>query len=309
MSNFLSNIIGRHTGSINSLVPTTPGIFEPRRPTPGRFNLSVPKLGNEATLANNDSNFRLDKSSMLAESSDTMEKVVERRNDKRVTPVFSSSKNKDQPKKETDTISGDWRVEQTPNENNSKSSQYQAEQEKKTNMVADASRGDGQFGQNQKVFFPTGPLKSMHQRVLERGRLEVPRDGNGVGSSSELQNQKNIDPTESNQAEQVVRPILRTEASFERNAIPRYQGSEGTLPIHSSSTNLNLYGETSQNLTVRNNLNSDQPFNAQPTIKVQIGRIEIRAIKEVPAKLVKTQTTDKRPSLDEFLKKRDNRSQ
>jgi hypothetical protein len=270
MSNFLSNIIGRNTGSENVLAPRVRGAFESRRTTFARPNIPASWQGNGESTVNHDSNYEygLGESSMMGETPNAIEKIVDRKGAEKDNPAFSNVQN-------------------------------QVEQRKKIKKVPVILGDDGHLSKTKKTVAPTRQMQTIQQRVLERIRFEVPMDEKSVGGfSSDVPNR---------QAEQVIKPLLKTKAPFWQDATPRLQEGEGRAPSYSSKVNPKTDGSFSQHSATLNILGGAQhPSIAQPIIKVHIGRIEIKAVKETPVKQAKPQMPERRLSLDDFLKKRDN---
>lgn len=277
MSSFLSNIIGRHAGSENILAPRVRGVFEPRRASFERPNIPTPWQDNEAGTVGNESNdqYLLGEPPTLAESTNAPRQVLSNKAVKKGSLTLPTG--------------------QDPQE--------------QTRRGSIGQKSDEQPAPLHKAVASTRSMNLTQQRVLERVRLEVPRDEKSVvGFSSDAPDHKGMDANTTNrQTEQVIKPLLKTKAPFGKDTTPWLQEGEGRTPSYSSKVKPKTDGSFSQHSATLNILGGSQSSIAQPIIKVHIGRIEIKATKEVPVKQTKSQTPERRVSLDEFLKKRDNK--
>jgi hypothetical protein len=277
MSNFLSNMIDRHSRSENVVSPRIRGLFEPRLATLERPNIPTPLLGNEEGTADNESNshFRLNEPPILDESPNAPQQAASIKAVTKGRTVFST-----------------WQKLQ-----------------EQTMIVPLGRKGTEQTAPLQKEAASTQPMQLAQQRILERIRLEVFKEEKGAdGFSPDVPNHRGMDASIKNrQAEQLIKPLYKNKAPFWQDATPMLQEGEGKTPNYSSKVKPKTDGPFSQHLATLNILGGGQTPTAPPAIKVHIGRIEIKAVKESPVKQAKPQMPERRSSLDEFLKKRDNK--
>lgn len=277
MSSFLSNIIDRHTGSENDLTPRVRGVFEPRQATLGRPNIPSPLLGNEEGTADIESNsqFRLNEPSILVESTNAPKQVASNKADKKDSLVFSTRQNL----------------------------------QEQTRIGPIRHKGDEQAAPLLKEAASTRSMQLAQQRVLERVRFEVSKEEKGAdGFSPKMPNHKGMDGNIPNrQDDLVIKPLSKTKTLAGLAAAPSLQRGEAPPPISSIKAYPKTGREYSKHGAIQNNIVSSQPSVTQPAITVHIGRIEIKAVKEAPVKQARPQMPESRLSLDEFLKKRDNK--
>lgn len=280
MSSFLSNIINRHIGAENVLAPKTRGIFEPRQATFGRPNIPSPWLGNEGGSFSNGPNSenRLDEGSMMGEIQNASGKVVDKEGAEKSNPFFSTVL--------------------TP-----------VEQMLGKKQPTKLFRDNGHFLQAQKAFAPSQQMQTVQQRLMGRVRLEVPKEENsGTGFFPDVPNLMGTNATGANHlADQLIKPLIKGQANLGKETAPWAQGSEDNSPYYLNRANPKAIGALSQYQHKQRDNVESQPSISPPAIRVNIGRIEIKAVKEAPAKQAKPQMPEKRLTLDEFLKTRDNR--
>lgn len=256
----MSNIINRHLGSENVLAPRVRGVFEPRQATLGSPNIQAPWLGNDVGTAENESNdhFQYGPTHVLSEPPNADRKMLSNEAVKKSSPAPSIGQT------------------QNPQEQTIKSQIVQNNYKQLATQLHKA----GTLNRS---------VQLAQQRVSERVRFEVPRDEKSVsGFSSEMQDDTKMYANAPNrQAEQVIKPLLKTKTPIWQEATPWLQKEEGSVPTYSSK----VYPKP----------------DAAPSIKVHIGRIEIKAVKETPVKQARPQKPENPLSLDEFLKKRDNK--
>jgi hypothetical protein len=245
MSNFLSNMIGRHAGSENVVAPRASGVFEPRQASMGRPNIPAPLLGNEEGTADNESNsqFSLNEQSTLDETPKVTLQVSGNKAVKKDRTIFSTRQHL----------------------------------QKQIMAGSVSKRGDGQTTSLHREATSTRlvQLAQAQQGVFERVRFEVSKEEkDSVGFSTKISNHQGME---------VKPPTVPTKA---------YTKTDAQYSKHATEENL---------------IDGSHPSIAQPVITVHIGRIEIKAVKEVPSKQAKAHIPERRLSLDEFLKKRDNK--
>jgi hypothetical protein len=288
MSNFLTKVIGRHAASENVIVPVVRGVFEQQRPVLGRSDIPVPWQRNEEGAADNESyeQYPLSKPLIPSEVPDVSRHLTSNKEVKKDSPALSTGQNTEEQARRGPVLHKNFERAAPV---------LQKKYERATPL--------------HKEPLSTNSMKLTQQRVLDRVHLVTPKDeSRAEGLSSKLPGHEDIDAnTTKRQAEQVIKPVLRAKHLFEKDAISQLQGREGKSTDYSIQDFPKTNDPFFSNFAVEKDQGGGQPPMPQPSIKVHIGRIEIKAIKEAPARQAKPQAPAQRLSLDEFLKKRDNK--
>lgn len=268
MSNFLANLVSRHAGSEEVIKPRTRGVFE------SRSMVSVPEGFND-----------LPPEDEKQGASDN----IQNESPVNSMPRNQASLNEGNEFKQPSMI--EKYVVQTPKNANRGLPKTINNDHTKLNLN---SKPDS--------------IGLVQQKIVERIRHESIIDKNKqqpeAGESSLLR-RTNIE------APHDIRPRLNARLTSDVTQKSMLHPEEHlsiiqnikTVPQSSPYKPLPPYSSMQDKLGETN----DKTSLSQPTIKVHIGRIEIRAVKEAAVKPVKPQAPERRVSLDEFLKKQENR--
>lgn len=280
MSNFLGNIINRHIGSENTLAPRLKGLFEPRG-----ANFALPQFpaywqGGEKEVVNGINN------------EPTSREQPVRDNLPSTSELLKGSKTviKDVP----DFFATQVRLEQTRNA--------------PVRLIKDE-----QIARVHKITTQASSVQSGRHQAFEQAKVEIPqfeKSTDGLFTGPPNHKVSEISALY-RQEEQVIKPSFSTKASVWQDSIPNLQQEESRTPNPSSRSFSPAAQPFLQKLAMLPQHNTDRSSGyipvEQPTIKVHIGRIEIKAVKEATIKQARPQTTVKRESLEEFLKKQDSK--
>lgn len=299
MSNFLGNIINRHAGSGNTLAPRLRGLFEPRWAS----SLALPQFpanwqqGGEEEAVNsvNDESTSGEQPKRDGLPSAT-EQVAGKKTGKKDAPAFFATQD---------------RLEQARNA---------PVRHRKDEQVRNAPvrlRKDEQIARVHKIATQASSVHLVQNQALERTKVEIPQvekrtDGLFTGPP----NHKVSETSGLYQQEaQVIKPSFTTKTPTPvwQDSIPKLQKEETRTPNTSSRAFSPAAQPFLKELAMQQQYNPDRSGNhlpvGQPTIKVHIGRIEIKAVKEAPIKQARPEATIRRESLEEFLKKQESKLQ
>lgn len=276
MSNFLTHIISRHTGSENTLAPRLRGLFEPRW-----ASLALPQFpaywqgGKEEAVNGTDNEYTSVEQPMRDNLPSPTEQVSGNKTGKKETHVFFASQDRLAKERKAPVRLG------------------------KDEQITRIHKTGTQI---------TSAQLSKHQ-LKERAKVEIPQFEKRANEFfSDLPNHKEPEVGSSYQREeQEIKPSFSAKISRQDGVSKLQKGEIGNLSSRAFSLQVQ---PLLQKLAIPNNSadgSASQLTVEQPNIKIHIGRIEIKAIKEAPIKQARPQTTVQRESLEEFLKKQDSK--
>jgi len=281
VSQFLTNIINRHSSRANIVRPRTKSVFEKKAPYTGANsasfeadeNLSYPTSTNseQKTLSNQEEHIHSKVSSKVNQAN-TQDYDI---------PIQNNSTNtEDTPRtlgpKKRQVISNPNRNPDVNAKKNEISTRLKGNNSQSTKQPLNNSNN----GKNEKVVLNT---ISKVNRILEEPKNAF----DGIKSAKQFENAL---------SNEIVNPlqIEKTPLNFNKE-------------IHQNLiTNLNIRNYNDNTEQVKDS--SSPNGNSTPTIKIQIGRIDIKAVKQSPIKQSNTRKQNSSgKSLEQFLKERENK--
>jgi hypothetical protein len=270
MSNFLSNIISRHAGSEQVIKPRTRGVFESRSMISALEGFTA--LAPEDEKQGISDNIQNESAvNSMPRNQASLNEINEFKQPSIVEKYFVQTPKNTNPGLQKTTTNDHTKLSL-----NSKSDSMELAQQK----IVERIRHESIIDKNKQQPEARG------SSLLRRANIEAPHD---IRPRVNPRLKSDVTQKSMTQQEEHLSIIQNIKTVLQS---PPYK------PLNPHSSMQDKLGET-----------NDKSSLSQSTIKVHIGRIEIRAVKEVPIKQTKSQTPERRVSLDEFLKKRDNKLQ